>query len=125
MKERKLNNNKGKNLEDMLVYLDENGNLSAFPPRDNTTRLELAPEDLSKGEVATPGAPVDESLRTGRITFFNTAKGFGFIEDSRSKESTFFHVNQLLQPVQEGDEVSFSVEKTSRGNNAVSVRRIR
>lgn len=30
--ERKANNNKGKNLEDMLAYLDENGNLSTVPP---------------------------------------------------------------------------------------------
>jgi hypothetical protein len=30
--ERKANNNKGKPLEEMLAYLDENGNLSSTPP---------------------------------------------------------------------------------------------
>jgi len=30
--ERKLNNNKGKGLDSMIAYVDENGNLSATPP---------------------------------------------------------------------------------------------
>lgn len=33
--ERKNNNNKGKPLEEMLAYLDENGNLSSVPPSVN------------------------------------------------------------------------------------------
>jgi hypothetical protein len=33
--ERKNNNNKGKALEDMLAYLDENGNLSTTPPSND------------------------------------------------------------------------------------------
>jgi hypothetical protein len=32
MKERKTNKEKPKSLEDMMVYLDENGNLSKTPP---------------------------------------------------------------------------------------------
>lgn len=35
MEERKSNNDKGKTLEDMMVYLDENGNLSPVPPSGN------------------------------------------------------------------------------------------
>lgn len=30
--ERKANNNKGKPLEEMLAYIDENGNISSTPP---------------------------------------------------------------------------------------------
>ena len=30
--QRKANNNKGKSLEDMLAYVDENGNLSSVQP---------------------------------------------------------------------------------------------
>ena len=30
--ERKANNNKGKSLEDMLAFIDENGNISSAPP---------------------------------------------------------------------------------------------
>jgi hypothetical protein len=32
MQERKANAQKGKNLDDMLAYLDENGNISSTPP---------------------------------------------------------------------------------------------
>jgi len=32
MQERKSNNNKGKGLEDMLAYVDENGNITSTPP---------------------------------------------------------------------------------------------
>ena len=34
--ERKNNNNKGKTLDDMLAYLDENGNLSTTPPSNDS-----------------------------------------------------------------------------------------
>lgn len=36
MQERKANSQKGKSLDDMLAYLDENGNIISAPP-DNTT----------------------------------------------------------------------------------------
>jgi hypothetical protein len=32
MKERKINAKKGKTLEDMMAYIDENGNISSTPP---------------------------------------------------------------------------------------------
>lgn len=32
MEERKLHSSKGKSLDDMLAYVDENGNLSSTPP---------------------------------------------------------------------------------------------
>lgn len=31
--QRKANNNKGKSMEDMMAYLDENGNLTSVPPQ--------------------------------------------------------------------------------------------
>ena len=34
--ERKNNNNKGKSLDDMLAYLDENGNISTTPPSNDS-----------------------------------------------------------------------------------------
>lgn len=116
MQDRKANNNKGKSLEEMLAYVDENGNLSPFPPKG------------AIGENAAPSGdrsrPQEEATRTGFISFFNSSKGFGFIAEDNSRESVFFHVNQLSQPVQEKDRVSFSKEKTSRGFNAVSIKKI-
>lgn len=124
MKERKANNNKGKGLEDMLAYVDENGNLSPVPP-DGRKKAEIALEDI---RIDAKPRPMEESeaelTRTGFVSFFNTSKGFGFITDDKSKESVFFHINQLLQPVKEKDKVSFSREKTPRGYSAVEVRKI-
>ncbi|NLR61033.1 cold shock domain-containing protein [Chitinophaga polysaccharea] len=115
--ERKVNNSKGKSLEDMLAYVDEDGNLSSEPPRQ-TQRAEIDPKDIRIG--ATPRPPEDNT-RTGIITFFNTLKGFGFITDDKSGESVFFHINQLSEPVKERDSVSFVREKSARGYNAIAV----
>jgi len=39
MQERKANTQKGKSLDDMLAYLDENGNIIATPPDPTNTTL--------------------------------------------------------------------------------------
>ncbi|HVI49036.1 MAG TPA: cold shock domain-containing protein [Chitinophaga sp.] len=119
MRERKASNNKGKGLEDMLAYVDENGNLSSSPPKGKSKDIAL--DDIRIG--ATPRPPEDPT-RTGVVTFFNLSRGFGFITDDKSKESVFFHINQLSQPVKEKEKVTFSWERTARGYNAVDVKPI-
>ena len=39
MKERKINAKKGKTLEDMMAYVDENGNISSTPPEVQKIKL--------------------------------------------------------------------------------------
>ncbi len=39
MQERKANTQKGKSLDDMLAYLDENGNIISAPPDPTNTTL--------------------------------------------------------------------------------------
>ncbi|SJZ76549.1 Cold shock protein, CspA family [Chitinophaga eiseniae] len=120
MRERKLNNNKGKSLEDMLAYVDENGNISDSPPRENR-KAEIDSKDIQIG--ATPRPPEDP-IRTGIVNFFNTSKGFGFITDDKSKESIFFHINQVSEPIKERDKVSFTRERGTKGYNAVDVKKV-
>ncbi|WP_212005598.1 cold shock domain-containing protein [Chitinophaga sp. HK235] len=115
--ERKTNNNKGKSLEDMLAYVDEDGNLSSVPPKE-TKRAEIDSKDIRIG--ATPRPPED-TTRTGVVNFFNTTKGFGFITDDKSRESIFFHINDISEPVKERDKVHFIREKTPRGYSAIAV----
>ena len=50
MAQRKLDNNKGKSLEDMLAYVDENGNISSTPP-DLTKVEEIKAEDISVAAI--------------------------------------------------------------------------
>src|ERR1700677_993832 len=84
MRDRKANNTKGKNLEDMMAYLDENGNISSTPP-DPKKRKEVALEDIQLG--AAKAREPEELIRTGTITYFNEAKGYGFISDNQSREN--------------------------------------
>ena len=112
-----------KSFDDMIAYLDENGNLSATPP-DPRKRVEVKLEDIQVG-VPEYVPPTEEELtRTGKVTFFNTAKGFGFIRDLASQQSVFVHANNLESPIQENDKVSFQVEMGQRGPAAVRVRLI-
>jgi cold shock CspA family protein len=120
MLDRKTNNNKGKDLEDMLAYVDENGNLSSTPP-NAAARKEIALEDIRLG--AAPIEP-EETVRKGRVSHYNDAKGYGFITDEKTGEDVFFHSNQLSQPVKEKDRVSFEKERTPRGYSAVNVQKI-
>lgn len=118
MKERKANNDKGKSLNHMMAYLDENGNITSVPPGDKK-REEIKLEDIQLG--AAPIIPEDV-VRTGTVAFFNTDKGFGFITDDKTKENIFVHSNQLLQPVKERDRVTFERERTPRGYSAIKVK---
>lgn len=121
MLDRKSNNDKGKPLEEMLAFVDENGNLSSVPPRqgnEDVTMQELTAVAKSRHR------PVVEATRTGFVSYFNQAKGFGFITDDNARENVFFHANQLTELLKEKDRVSFTREKTPRGFSAVDLKRI-
>ena len=112
-----------KSFDDMIAYLDENGNLSSKPP-DPNKKVEVKLEDIQIG-VPEYVPPTEEELtRTGKVTFFNTAKGFGFIKDLASQQSVFVHVNNLEAPIQENDKVSFQIEMGQRGPAAIHVKLI-
>ena len=120
--ERKANNNKGKGLESMMAYVDENGNLSPVPP-DPKKKKEINLEDIQLGAAKQIANDV-EVLRNGVVTFFNEAKGYGFINDLKSQESVFVHINQLSGPLQERDKVTFEVELGPKGLNAIKVKKV-
>jgi cold shock CspA family protein len=110
-----------KSFDDMIAYMDENGNLSATPP-DPTKKKEIKLEDIQIG-VPEYVPPTEEELtRTGKVTFFNNAKGFGFIKDLVSQQSVFVHANNLESPINENDKVSFQIEMGPRGPAAIKVR---
>ena len=120
--ERKANATKGKSLDDMMAYIDEDGNLSSTPPDPRKKRI-VKSEDM---QISTPKqAPVDPAdfFRTGTITHFNDSKGYGFIRDSKTQESVFVHINALDGPVKENDKVTFEVEMGQKGPNAVRVKK--
>ncbi|GAB3491705.1 cold-shock protein [Spirosoma knui] len=120
--ERKANAQKGQRLDDMLAYVDENGNITSTPPDPRKKRV-IDQEDIQIGVAKQEAAGPEETVRRGIVSFFNASKGYGFIRDLQSQESIFVHINSLIDSISENDKVSFEVTKTPKGPNAVSVRK--
>jgi len=122
-KERKEMVQKGKSLEDMMAYVDENGHISSTPP-DPAKRKSIKREDIQIGvPKAKPYDPL-EAIRMGTVTFFNHSKGYGFIKDNQNQQSIFVHINGCNGQIEEQSKVSFEVEMGPKGANAVNVKLI-
>ncbi len=119
--DRKANTDKGKGLDDMMAYVDENGNITDTPP-DPKKKKVIKTEDIQIG--ISRQEPIDPAdlIRKGTVTFFNDAKGYGFIKDLESQESVFVHVNGLETPIKENDKVTFETEMGQKGLNAIKVK---
>ena len=119
--ERKAKSAKGKGFDSMLAYVDENGNISSTPPDPKKIKI-IKPEEIQIGiskkeeDISVP------AIKTGKVTFFNTSKGYGFIKDLHSQESIFVHIKGLVDTVKENDKVIFDVQMTEKGPNAVNVK---
>lgn len=119
--ERKDNAKEGKSLDDMLAYIDENGNLSSTPP-DPAKMRKIKLEDIQISiPKYVPGEGVDP-IRKGKVTFFNESKGYGFIRDLETQESIFVHANGLINQIKENSKVIFEVEMGPKGPSAVNVK---
>ena len=119
MEERKANAKKGKSLDEMMAYIDENGNLSSTPP-DPRKKIVFKQEDMNTG---VPKYEKEEIEREGIISFFNEAKGYGFIKDLKSQESIFVHINALTEPLKENNMVTFETEQGPKGLSAIRVKK--
>ena len=121
-KEERKANAPGGGLENMMAYVDENGRITSTPPDPTKVRK---PIDISEIEIGVPRRvhvePATE--RIGRVDFFDSSKGFGFINEDGTQERFFVHVSGLVDEVREGDKVNFEVERGQRGMNAVRVRK--
>jgi cold shock CspA family protein len=121
--ERRANAKEGSTLDDMMAYVDENGNISSTPPDPNKKR-NIREEDIQIG-VPKQGNIKMDPIRKGIVTFFNDSKGYGFIKDQETQESVFVHVNGLIDPIKENNKVTFEVEMGHKGPNAVRVKVVR
>ena len=109
---------KANSFDDMIAYVDENGMITSVPP-ELRQKEEINQEDIL---ISTPKkedvAPV---ILRGRVDYFNEAKGFGFIRDLSGTEKYFFHVNNVVTDVREGNIVTFDLERGAKGMNAVNI----
>ena len=120
--ERKANTRNGNNLNDMIAYVDENGNFTSTPP-DPKRKVVTNVEDIQIGVPKQQPIDAADLIRTGVVTMFNESKGYGFIKDMKSQESVFVHINSLVDRIKEGDKVTFETEMGHKGKNAVGVKK--
>lgn len=120
-KERKESGGTGKNFDDMIAYVDENGNFTSTPP-DPLKRNIINAEDIQVSVPKQEDMDPADLIRTGVVSFFNESKGFGFIRDTETQESVFVHINSLSEPIKENNMVLFEVEMNPKGATAVNVK---
>lgn len=67
-------------------------------------------------------------MRQGTVKFFNTTKGFGFIEPQDGGKDIFVHIsaveNSGLSSLREGEKVSFETEENRGKQAAVNLKSI-
>jgi len=109
---RKENNNKGKSLEEMFVYVDVLGNLTSVPPHLQNQEEDLLNNDrLSEKEV----------FISGVVDNYNESKGFGFIKILDSNDKVFFHFKESRELLKVGDNVSFKKVMSEKGFRATQI----
>lgn len=126
-KEQKREERKAKDkssFDDMIAYVDENGNIVSTPP-DPTKKKVIREEEIEVSVRKQPQGDPADLIRTGKVTFFNDSKGYGFIQDKETQERVFVHVNALTESIKENDTVNYEVEMGHKGPNAVNVKIIR
>lgn len=107
--------------EDLIRYVDEDGNLTSTPPDPLKKKKSIKVEDIIISVPLRDDTPVD-TVRNGIVKFFNNEKGYGFIIDQETKDSIFVHMNNAYQEIKENDAVTFEVEMGQKGPNAANVR---
>jgi cold shock protein len=62
-------------------------------------------------------------MKTGKVKFFNEAKGYGFILDDESNKEIFVHHSGIVDKVRENDLVTYELIEGRKGQNAVNVKK--
>ena len=117
-KEERKANSGTTSFEDMIAYVDENGIITDAPPDPaNKNKVEL--EDIA---VSIPKKEtVEDPILNGRVEHFNQDKGYGFIKNAATMDKYFFHISSAPASIEEGDKVTFELERGQKGMNAVRI----
>ena len=118
--QRKAEGGEKKSFEELLMYVDEDGNLTPTPP-DPTKKKKINVEDIEIG-VSKKDKDAEEESRKGTVKFFNEEKGYGFINVPNLRDSIFVHAAGLIDEIREGDNVTFEIAIGPKGPVAVQVK---
>ncbi|PSL07531.1 cold-shock protein [Cecembia rubra] len=112
---------KSSSFEDMIAYVDEFGNITSTPP-DPSKKQVIDADSIHIGVPKAKSNAEEISYRTGKVSFFNSSKGYGFIKDEQTQESLFVHMSGCIDEIKENDKVTFQTEKTPKGISAIEVK---
>lgn len=121
--ERLANSNKGGGLDSMIGYVDEYGFLTDTPP-DPSKKVKIDASSIVIGIPKKEEMEPEDPIKKGKVSFFDSSKGFGFIIENDTNEKYFVHVSGVLEEIVENDKVSFELERGLKGMNAVRVKKI-
>ncbi|MBT8232535.1 MAG: cold shock domain-containing protein [Saprospiraceae bacterium] len=107
-----------------FMYLDENGNLVPTPP-DPMKKKVIKLEDINISVPKKEDIGEIDPIRNGKVKFFNTEKGYGFIDDIETRQSYFVHIDSLNEPITENDNVTFEIGNGPKGPIAFDVKLIK
>ncbi len=123
-KEERKANAPGGGLENMMAYVDENGRISSTPPDPTKVRKPIDVSEITIGVARRTKEDEAPVARVGKVDFFDSSKGFGFIREDGTQERFFVHVSGLIDEVAEGTRVTYEVERGQKGMNAVRVKKV-
>jgi cold shock CspA family protein len=120
-KRKDLRKSQGKSsMDDMIAYEDEYGRLHSSP--SDIVKDEVKLEDI---EVSIPKKTAEEEEReaslTGKVSYLNVEKGYGFIQQENVRNSYYFRLNNAPDEIEIEDKVSFKTEDSARGKNAINI----
>lgn len=65
-------------------------------------------------------------MATGRVKWFNNAKGYGFVRPDHGGEDLFVHYSYITmdgyKTLKAGQPVNFDIKEAGKGNHAVNLR---
>ena len=64
----------------------------------------------------------------GKVKWFNSAKGFGFIEREDKEKDVFVHISAVkkagMDRLDDGEAMTFEIEEGPKGPNAVNLQKV-
>ena len=65
---------------------------------------------------------------SGKVKWFNSTKGFGFIETGNNEKDVFVHISAVknagMDGLNEGQAMTFEIEEGPKGPNAINLQKV-
>ncbi|MBI2279569.1 MAG: cold shock domain-containing protein [Bacteroidetes bacterium] len=121
-KEDRKSTSSSSDLNSMIAYVDEFGNITDTPPDPTKKKKLIDVESIQLGAAKREDTANEDPTKRGTVTFFDASKGYGFIKQKDSQDSYFTHINRHIDEIKEGNTVTFTLEMGQKGPVAVDVK---